>query len=184
MFLKKDDKGRAMFGSFLNHVSFSMLVHAVDDPFGKEMGVDYRDIVLCRIAELIICLILHDLGDVVKPARLYPMMKVYGVDWKANAITAWHVIKACNDNYAGLGIFVELVNEYLATLEHVNKDNDDWWDAECIFCFELLTPGRVGMMICGHLFNAVPGQITARLLIWVITKLVIKDMSKIMTWHV
>jgi hypothetical protein len=31
--------------------------------------------------------------------------------------------------YAGLGAFVELINMYLATLERINKDKDDWLDA-------------------------------------------------------
>jgi hypothetical protein len=54
-------------------------------PFGKEMGIDFEVVVLCRIV------ILHGLGDVVKQGWLYPMMKVYGVNWKANVITIWCV---------------------------------------------------------------------------------------------
>jgi hypothetical protein len=58
------------------------------------MGVDYKDVVSCRIAESIFCMILHDLVDMVTPGWLYPMKKIYGVHWKANVITAWCVIKA------------------------------------------------------------------------------------------
>jgi hypothetical protein len=63
---------------------FNMLIHAAEDPSGKEMDVDYENVVLCRIAESILCIMLHNLGDVVKPGKLNPMKKVYGINWRAN----------------------------------------------------------------------------------------------------
>jgi hypothetical protein len=88
MFLEKDDAGRAVFGSILNLVLLNMLIHAADNPSDKWMDVDYKNIVLSRIAELIFGMMLHSLGDLVKPGQLYPMKKVYGINWKTNVTTA------------------------------------------------------------------------------------------------
>jgi hypothetical protein len=43
---------------------------------------------LCRIVESIFRMMLHGLDDAVKPGWLYPMNKVYGINWNANVTTA------------------------------------------------------------------------------------------------
>jgi hypothetical protein len=62
MFLKKDNGRRAMFGSILNDALLNILIHVADDPFDKETDVDYKNVVLCRIVELIFHMRLHILG--------------------------------------------------------------------------------------------------------------------------
>ncbi len=114
-----------MLGSFLNHALLNMLIHAADNPFDKEKDVDYKDVVSCRTAELIFCMMLHDLGDVVIPGQLKQVKKVYGIDWKANTNIARHVIKACNGKYANVGALVEVIDSYVALLKCVNKEEDD-----------------------------------------------------------
>ncbi len=70
---------------------------------------------------------------------------------RPNVTTTQHVIEACGGKYAGLlGAIVELVDGYLAILECMNKDKDDWLDANSIFCFELLMLGLIGMILCGQ----------------------------------
>jgi hypothetical protein len=86
-FFEKDDGGRAVFESFLNHALLNMLILGTHNPFDKETNVDYKDVVLCQIAESIFHMVLCNLGDMVKPGQLYPMKKVYGIDWKANVNT-------------------------------------------------------------------------------------------------
>jgi hypothetical protein len=46
MFLEKDVSGRAMIGSNLNLALLTMLIHAADNPSGKETDVDYKNVVL------------------------------------------------------------------------------------------------------------------------------------------
>jgi hypothetical protein len=58
---------------------------------------------------------------VVKPGKFHLMKKVYGINWKANVNTAWHVIKACGGKYTSFGTFVEVIDAYLAILECVNN---------------------------------------------------------------
>ena len=153
MFLKKGDSGWAIFGSILNLVLWNMLSHVVDGPLDKAMDMDYENAVMCRITELIFLMMLHDLGDVVKPGWLYPMNKVYGINWKANVNTAWGIVKACNGKYDRFGALVKVVDAHLAMLEHMNEDENDWLDAECIFCLELLTSDLIGITLCSHMFH-------------------------------
>ncbi len=99
-------------------------------------------------------MMLHNLGDVVKPGQLYSMKKVYGINWKANVTTTQGIVKACNCKYASFGTLLsEVIDTYLATLEHMNEDQDDLSDAECIFCLELLMSGPIGMTSYGHMFH-------------------------------
>jgi hypothetical protein len=93
------------------------------------------------------------LGDAVKPRRLYPMKKINGINWKANVNTTQDIVRACKGKYASFGALVEIIDRYLATLEHVNKEEDEWLDAECIFCLEFLTSGQIGMTLWGHMFH-------------------------------
>jgi hypothetical protein len=93
-----------------------MLIHVADDPFNKEMDVDYKDVVSCKIAELIFRMMLHDLGDVVKPGQLYPMKIVNGINWKGSVSTAWHVIKAFEGKYTSFGALVEVLDRYFGNL--------------------------------------------------------------------
>ncbi len=149
MFLKKDYSGMAVSGSFLNHALLNRLIHVADDLFDEEIDVGDKDIVLCKIVELIFCAMLHDLRVVVKPGQLYPMKKVYGINWKGNVNTTWHVIEVSDDKYVCFGTLVEVVNRYLGTLKRVNQEEDDWLGTECISCLELLTSGPIGMTSCG-----------------------------------
>jgi hypothetical protein len=75
MFLEKDDGGRDVIERFLNHALLNMLILATHNPFDKETNVDYKDVVLCQIAESIFHMVLCNFGDVVKPGQLYPMKK-------------------------------------------------------------------------------------------------------------
>jgi hypothetical protein len=81
------------------------------------------------------------------------MKKVHGIIWKVNVNTAQGIVSACNSKYATFGVLVKVVNRYLAMLEHVNKKEDDWLDADCIFCLELLTSGLIEMTLCGHMLH-------------------------------
>jgi hypothetical protein len=101
-----------------------------DNPSGKAADVDYKKVVLCRIAKLIFSMMMHNLGDMVKPGRLHPMNKVYGIYWNANVKTTLGIVKACNGKYADFDVLVEVVDVYLVTLECVTKVKDDWSDAE------------------------------------------------------
>jgi hypothetical protein len=67
---------------------WNMLINRVDDPNGKASDVDYKKVVLYKIAGLIFGMMLHGLDDVVKPGWLHPMNKICGINWKANANTA------------------------------------------------------------------------------------------------
>ncbi len=103
-----------------------------------------------------------------KPGRLNPIFEVYGINWKANVNTAQGIVKACNGMYERFGALVEEVDVHLAMLEHVDKDENDWSDAECIFCLELLMSSSIGITSCGHMFHHLC-QITVRFIMWVIT---------------
>jgi hypothetical protein len=45
-------------------------------------------------------MMLHNLGDLVKSRQLYPMKKIYGINWKANGNIAQGIVKAYNGMYA------------------------------------------------------------------------------------
>jgi hypothetical protein len=134
MLFDKGDSGGAAFGSILNLALWNMLIHAAEDPLTKATDVDYKNVVSCRIGESIFRMMLHDLGDVVKPRQQYPMSKVYGINWKANFHIAQGIVKACDGKYDRFSTLVEVIDANLATLEPVNDDENDWSDAECIFC--------------------------------------------------
>jgi hypothetical protein len=67
------------------------------------------------------------------------MKEVYGINRKAKVGTTWGIIRACTNKYARVGTLVNVVDKYLAILERLNKEEDDWMGAECIFCLELLS---------------------------------------------
>jgi hypothetical protein len=157
MFLKKDDNGRTVFGSILKLALLNMLIHLVDDTYGKGTNVDYKIVVLCRIVESFFCMMLHTLGDVVKPRQLYPMKEAYGINWNSNVTTAQGIVKAFNSKYAICDVLVKVIDRYLETLEHNNINKDDLLDFECIFCLELLTSGPIGETSCA-------GQTTTKFL--------------------
>jgi hypothetical protein len=95
-------------------------------------------------------MIFNNLGKVIKLGRLYPLKKVYSVYWEANVNAAHHVLEVCGGRYAGLSALVHHVNAYLAWLEWMTDQGGDWSDAECIFCFDLLTRQPIGMTDCSH----------------------------------
>ncbi len=72
-------------------------------------------------------MMLRHFSDGVKLGQLYPMKKVFGIGWKANVTTACGIAKAFGGKYASFSAFLEVVNSYLGTLNHVNKEDDDWW---------------------------------------------------------
>jgi hypothetical protein len=127
--------------------------HAADNPSGEGTDVDYKKVVSCKIVELIFIMMMQILGDMVKPGRLHPINKVYGINWKANVNTAQSIVKVCNGKYADFSNLVEVDDAYLVTLERVTKIKDDWSDAECIFCLKLLMSGLIWITSCGLMFH-------------------------------
>ena len=87
-FLEKDKGWQVMFNDFLNHALSWMLVQASDEYLIEEMAKNFDNLVSGKIAESIFSMILIDLGEVIKPGRLYPLKKVYGIDWMSNVNAA------------------------------------------------------------------------------------------------
>jgi hypothetical protein len=147
MFLEKGDCGGGVFGSILNLALCNMLIHAVDNPLDKAMD---RLMQYCRVN------LWHDvawLGLCGETRAAAPNEQSLWYQFEDQCEYHSRYWQACNGMYDGFGTLVEVVDAYLAMLEHVNEDENAWSDAEYIFCLELLTSGMIGITLCGHIFH-------------------------------
>ncbi len=89
------------------------------------------------------------------PLSRVPNVQLYSTVCKQlTSVNASHqVLEVCIRRYASLSMSIDHINAHLEGLEQMTVQGGDWSDAECIFCFGLLTCKPFGMTGCSHVFH-------------------------------